>query len=314
MKKIIACCLVVTMIFSLGISASALGTSDVQPYYEEFDYVDSLGDTYRGVYTRNSASAVVTIYDRNGNLVSKAEQKNGSNLIVESIRGEGITRSDGMITRVINIHDLVIPTPANEVGGNVPALLSDTIPGSSSWRSNGYYNTDYLYLGNRLRGEGFYRNTGKYSEYDRVSYKFVQDTTISAIVLVISGFYSWMTAAKVTQVLRDLGVGMGTAAITMSWNFHGCVRALTFQFKCEMEYNGTDVVMSQIDRDLEYLYAYDDISGTESYIFDDYSYNSPTQAVNMRCSEVVGYGAKAFNVKYITQTNPSLRLPVSGPV
>ena len=34
---------------------------------------------------------------------------------------------------------------------------------------------------------------------------------------------------------------------------------------------------------------------------------------NAWCSEAVGYGAKAFNVKYITGSDPSLRLPVTGP-
>ncbi len=80
-----------------------------------------------------------------------------------------------------------------------------------------------------------------------------------------------------------------------------------------MEYNGVRIVMSQIEKKLEYLVVEDDDGNVTGVSFDDFSYNTPKEATNAWCSEAVGYGAKAFNVKYITGSDPSLRLPVTGP-
>ncbi len=109
-------------------------------------------------------------------------------------------------------------------------------------------------------------------------------------------------------------MGLIGAAITTDWEFNGCVNAYEYQFKCEMEYNGRNVVMSLIERDLEYLIVEDEKGNVTSFTFDDYSYSSPSNAIDFLCSEAVGYAAKAFYLKYITGYQPSLPLPVDGPV
>lgn len=81
-----------------------------------------------------------------------------------------------------------------------------------------------------------------------------------------------------------------------------------------MKYNGVNVTMSQITKSLEYLIVEDEDGNVIDCYFDDFSYSTPSQAISGWCREAVGYGAKAFNIKYITGSDPSLPLPVTGPV
>ena len=66
--------------------------------------------------------------------------------------------------------------------------------------------------------------------------------------------------------------------------------------------------------EFEYLLSKDILLGTTNRTFDNFSYSTPEQAVNMCCKEAVGYAAQAFSAKYITGSKPNLSLPVSGPV
>lgn len=42
------------------------------------------------------------------------------------------------------------------------------------------------------------------------------------------------------------------------------------------------------------------------------SYTTADQAIEGGCSEALGYAGYAFEAKYITQSRPNLKLPVSG--
>lgn len=146
-----------------------------------------------------------------------------------------------------------------------------------------------------------------------MSYKFVRNTTINAIVILVGGVYGWVTKTSIINILAGAGISVVGVAITTDWVFNGCVKSFGYDVQCRMEYNGVRIVMSQIEKKLEYLVVEDDDGNVTGVSFDDFSYNTPKEATNAWCSEAVGYGAKAFNVKYITGSDPSLRLPVTGP-
>lgn len=78
--------------------------------------------------------------------------------------------------------------------------------------------------------------------------------------------------------------------------------------------NGRSIKMSEITKKFDYLLSKDILLGTTNRTFDNFSYSTPEQAVNMCCKEAVGYAAQAFSAKYITGSKPNLSLPVSGPV
>ena len=319
-KKMMSLALAVVMCLSLCVPAFA--AENVNPYYETFEYVDSLGDTYTFIFTRDSKSTVAIVNDENGNLVAKSEQANGFNYIENTIPAVAYSRnisSARYVTETININDLIAPMPSDITldESSINAFLAasgDSIPGSSTYKSNGTYNTDYTYQGNILKGEAFYRRTGGYTEYNRVSYVFTRNMTITAIFIVLGGMYSWLKLTAIKEIAAGVGIGITGAAITMDWNYYGKMRAYDFQYKCNMVHNGSTIKMSEITRKLEYLISGDSVLGTTNYKFDDFSYDTPTQGVYMQCSEAVGYAAKAFSVKYITESDPTLSLPVSGPV
>lgn len=322
MKRILAGCLTLVMMFSLCVPTLATDSIHNRGYYEEFEYEDVLGDLYHVIYTYDEKKAVVTVLDDDGNLISEAEREKGSNYIIETklqkeVKGTPASLNGEKSTQIIDISELVLPVVEqmdNPVAPAVNTSVSINLPGSTTYTSKGMYNTDYIYQGNILKGEAFYRQTGAVDEYDRISYRFVRNTTINAIVLVLGGVYGWVTGTAIRHILGSAGIGIIGVGITTDWVFRGCVKAYEYQFKCEMRYNGSTKVMSVIKRDLEYLIVEDEDGSVIDFFFDDISYSSPSQAINMRCSEAVGYAAAAFNAKYITGSNPSLTLPVSGPV
>ena len=320
MKKLIASVLVFAMMFTLSVPAMAEEPNHSSDYYEEFEYIDSLGDQYHGIYTRNDEKAEVVVYDETGNLVSKAVQEHGSDFIVETVPKESdetalVNLSGEMETRIININDYIIPVPEREdiVSPTSTNSVKIDLPGRTYYEQRGTYNTDYIYKGDILQGYGYYRQNGDNDEYNRMSYKFVRNTTINAIVILVGGVYGWVTKTSIINILAGAGISVVGVAITTDWVFNGCVKSFGYDVQCRMEYNGVRIVMSQIEKKLEYLVVEDDDGNVTGVSFDDFSYNTPKEATNAWCSEAVGYGAKAFNVKYITGSDPSLRLPVTGP-
>lgn len=315
-KKVLASFLVFAIM--LPLSTPVMAIEDVQSilHSEVFNYMDDRGDYYHGIYTYGEDSVIVDIFDEDDNLISRAERKHGSDYIIETTYTditESRTENQEEKTNLININDIILPV-SEETNSIAPASVEIEIPGSTSYESNGFYNTDYLYQGFILKGEAFFRQTGNVSEYNRVSYSFVRGVTLNVIIVVLTGYYGFLTKAAIGEILRNAGVGLIGAAITTDWEFNGCVNAYEYQFKCEMEYNGRNVVMSLIERDLEYLIVEDEKGNVTSFTFDDYSYSSPSNAIDFLCSEAVGYAAKAFYLKYITGYQPSLPLPVDGPV
>ena len=321
-RKVVSMFLALCLLFSMCVPASAVDRVQDQDkeYSEKFEYVDDFGEKYHGVYTYDGEKAVVAVYDATGNLVSKAEREQGSDYIVETVyhggRGkEFSSRDNTKETKILNVNDFVIPVLEKDLATTTAVRTVEIdIPGSTSYTSKGMYNTDYLYQGRILKGEAFYRQTGNVDEYDRMSYKFARNTTINAIILILGGVYGWVTEAMIQSILVSAGIGLAGVGLTTDWIFNGCVKAFEYQFKCEMEYGGRDVVMSVITGDLEYLIVYDEDGYVLDFFYDDFSYSSPTQSINSRCSEAVGYAAKAFSIKYITASDPTLPLPVNGPV
>lgn len=321
MKKFVASVLVLVMMFSLCAPVMATESLQRKNHYGEFEYVDALGDQFHGIYTRDDEKAEVVVYDETGNLMSRAVREHGSDFIVETVTkkesgGALESRSRETETRTININDYIIPVPERQGDVASPASLSSLeidLPGYTYYTKKGTYTTDYIYQGNILKGDGYFRQNGDYYEYDRMSYKFVRNTTINAIFLVLGGAYGWVTETIIKNILISAGIGFTGVVITTDWVFNGCAKSFGYDIQCRMKYNGANVTMSQITRNLEYLLVEDEDGNVIDCYFDDFSYSTPAQAITAWCSEAVGYGAKAFSYKYITGANPSLPLPVTGP-
>lgn len=322
MKKYIASVLMLAMMVSLSMPVKAAGHIQNKDHYEEFEYVDDFGDRYHGFYARDDEMAEVAIYDEAGRLISRAIREQGSDLIIETISkkagGEALeSRSEEMETRITNINDYIIPVPEKQDSIANPASSASVeidLPGKTYYIKNGTHNTDYLYQGYILKGDSYYRQNGDNYEYDRMSHKFVRNTSISAILIIVGGVYGWATKSVIEDILFSAGVGVAGVALTTDWVFNGCAMSFGYDIQCRMKYNGANVIMSQIERSFEYLVVEDEKGNVLGYYFDDFEYSSPATAIRSWCNEAVGYGAKAFNIKYIAGTDPSLHLPVTGPI
>lgn len=328
MKKFMSIILVMATMLSLYVPAQAVEKGPgTYKDYEEFEYVDSVGEKFRAVAYKDDEKTVAIVYDSQGNMVVKSERAFGSDYIIETVTeevaGRSVLSTEGATaTRVIDIKDMQVPwSEATLDSMNTPSYgvmstdTGDTVPGSTAYKKYKTYNTDYLYQGEILTGDGYFRKTSATPvTSNRVSYNWARNTTINAIFLILSGYYSWVTLSTTKQILIGLGIGLAGAALTSDLNYRGEVETYTFQFKCHMDYNGRSVKMSEITKKFDYLLSKDILLGTTNRNFDNFSYSTPEQAVNMCCSEAVGYAAKAFSVKYITGSDPDLSLPVSGPV
>ena len=344
MRKFIS--IVLTLALFTSISAPALASStSLHPieivketyvsstedgvFSESYNYVDSLGDLYNVSFTKSSTQTTTVITDEFGSLVSKSEYIDGNDFITNTIPITTRAGSDvGTFSENINIDYYVeddsefnetfsVQAPlvtANSVATTASSSGGDPIPGSTSFKHYKTYNTDYIYLGNILKGDGYYRRLAGYDEYNRSSYTFQKGAALASIFTILGGIYSFLTGTtQIAALAGGMGISIIGSALGMDWNLDACVRSFDFQIQCRMEYNNSTKIMSQITRKLEYLYGYDEFIEADSYVFDSFSYGSPNQAVNAYCSEAVGYGAAAFSAKYITGNYPNLVLPVSGP-
>lgn len=344
MKKIISIMLVIS-IFTC-ISAPAFATSvSLHPieivretytsasqngvFYESYSYVDSIGDTYNVSFSKSQEETTAIITDESGNLIAKSEYINGNSFITntipvsarsifphnaytENISIDSYVKDDSEFEKSFFIEDSSLVQNPMTVAATTSG--GDPVPGSTTYKYYKTYNTDYIYLGEILKGDGYYRKLSGYDEYNRASYAFQKGVTIAAIFTILGGVYSFLTGTvDILTLAGGMGISVIGSAIGMDWNLNACVRSFDFQFQCRMVYNGSTKTMSQIAHQLEYLYGYDEVLETDSYVFDSFSYSSPEQAVSAHCSEAVGYGAAAFNAKYIMGTYPTLVLPVSGP-
>ena len=328
MKKIVSLILVMATMLSLYVPVKAaekgLGT---YRDYEEFEYVDSFGEKFRAVSYKDDEKTVAIVYDSQGNMIVKSERAFGSDYIIETVTeevaGRNALNTEGTTaTRVINIKDMQVPWSGSPLDSmNTPSYgvmatdTGDTVPGSTAYKKYKTYNTDYLYQGEILTGDGYFRKTSATPvTSNRISYNWVRNTTINTIFLILSGYYSWVTLSTTKQIIIGLGIGIAGASMTSDLHYRGEVETYTFQFKCQMDYNGRSIKMSEITKKFDYLLSKDILLGTTNRTFDNFSYSTPDQAVNMCCKEAVGYAAQAFSAKYITGSKPNLSLPVSGPV
>lgn len=326
MKRIMSIVLVMATMLSLYVPVQAVeNVPENYKDYEEFEYVDSAGDKFKAVSYKDDEKTVAIIYDSQGNMLVKSERAFGSDFIIETVAtevmGGGARSAARTTTRVIDIKDMQVPWEEELISASMPAYdvmatnTGDSVPGSTTYKKYKTYNTDYVYQGEILTGDGYFRKTSATPvTSNRVSYNWVRNTTINAIFLILSGYYSWVTLSTTKQILTGLGIGLTGVALTTDLNYRGEVETYTFQFKCHMDYKGNSIKMSEITKKFDYLLSKDILLGTTNRTFDNFSYSTPEQAVSMCCSEAVGYAAKAFSVKYITESDPDLSLPVSGPV
>lgn len=344
MRKFIS--IILTLSIFACISAPALAYSnDLRPveiidetytsstgknsFTESYDYIDSLGDVYHVTFSKSSTKTTTVISDEDGTLVAKSEYITGDDYITNTIpvaSRAGV--QPALCSEMVSIDQYVKDdsefyetftvteplTLSNQVTVAATTAGGDSIPGSTTFKFHKTYNSDYIYQGEILKGDGYYRRLSGYDEYNRSSYSFQRGATIAAIFTILGGVYSFLTGTTQILVLAGgMGISVIGSALGMDWNLNACVRSFDFQFQCRMVYNNSTKTMSQITRQLEYLYGYDEFIDAESYVFDSFSYSSPEQAVGAYCSEAVGYGAAAFNAKYISCSYPTLVLPVSGP-
>lgn len=344
MRKFISIVLTLSIFISISVPALASSTSlspieIVEETYtssttngifsESYNYIDSLGDLYNVSFTRTPTKTTTVITDESGSLVAKSEYINGNDFITNTIPIATRSESDaGVFSENISIDyyveddsefDDTFSVQEPLVSTNSEAMTTsssggDPIPGSTSFKFYKSYNTDYVYLGNILKGDGYYRRLAGYDEYNRASYTFQKGATLASIFTILGGVFSFLTGTtQIAALAGGMGISIIGSALGMDWNLDACVRSFDFEFQCRMKYNNSTKTMSEITRQLEYLYGYDEFIEAESYVFDSFSYGSPEQAVNSHCSEAVGYGAAAFSAKYITGNYPNLVLPVSGP-
>lgn len=334
MKKFLSILLCFVMVFTMSSTAfaanntvsiddsiSSFTSESGDDYYtESYNFVDSVGETYKVVFEKTAAKTTTILYDSRDSFVSESEWITGSDDITTTFATPTAAKSSASTTAdTVNISDLVVNDSALNIvttkSINAARSGGDSIPGSTAYTFYKTYNTDYVYLGNILKGNAYYKKVGTYTEYNRMSYAFQRSIALTTVLTLIGGVYSFITGTYQVLVLAGgMGISFAGGLLTTAWNVDCSVRSYPFDFRCLMTYNGSSVVMSQIRRNLEYLYGKDTYSGNESYVFDDFSYSDPTQAVGGYCSEAVGYAAKAFSIKYITGSDPSLSLPVTGPV
>ena len=342
MKKLLSLILVASIFVCISAPAYAK-TSALQPikvlsetytsttedgvFTESYCYVDSIGDTYKVFFSKTQKKTTVVITDEIGTLVSKSEYLSGADFITNTTAT--LTRSGSsqeIQTENIDIDRYIVDNSefdkvffvrdlsATQRSTTVRSSGGDPVPNSTTFTHCGTFNTDLLYQGRILTGEGYYRMLPTYTEYNRNSYKFELNTALGAICTILSGVYSFLTGTdKILILAGGMGISFIGSALATDWNLNACVRSFDFQFQGRMLYNGSTIITGQITRQLEYLYGYDEIINRSSYAFDARYHTSPAQALRDYCSEAVGYGASAFLAKYVDCTYPTLVLPVSGP-
>jgi len=318
MKKLISIILALAMIFAMSATVFAeVSTSDNEALrIQEFEYNDETLFDYTLRVSEYKDKMIVTLIAPDGRAVQESIRENDSDVVMYWTLedGEKVESSVRVSDCVEKLDDII----------NYSEICSDNYSGSTMirslpndvWHYFGVYNTDYLYNGSILKGYGYYKrwSNDPETEYSRLSYNFVTGSLISVIYNVVSSTFNITASAVLKAILEEIGFSFAGGAITSSGNFIVSIRVFEYWFKSDMIYSGNYITTCIIERPMEYMYFKSEITGSDAYRYDSSYAASETLAIDSFCDEAVGYGAAAFNKKYIAQTDPSLSLPVSGPV
>lgn len=324
MKKMISLCLALVMIFSLTVPAAAAENS---VYSEAADngivFEDSLGNEYILASTVDGdlVTSVQTTLD--GVLVAKTVLNTKSGEITNTVRTEreksgnllGVITETGYHEYKANLSDFIVSDAATSQTNAARSSGFDSTFYDRDWVKRGTGRTDFLYQGKILTGDKAYRAMGTYTESNRTSFTFVRGTLIT---LISSAFTQFLTGnglitgtVLAVNLLKDYGISIAQDAILGAFNPIVSIRTYDVKYQTVMYPNGNKVEMCVIDRFIDFVYSNLDGKINREYV-DMVSYTTADQAIEGGCSEALGYAGYAFEAKYITQSRPNLKLPVSG--
>lgn len=324
MKRFVSAVLAMTMLFSLLCTTASAVEKESVGKKGSTTITDDFGNRYVVTEEETDDFFIATMTKEDGTLVSRSVLNwETGEIVTESLADQGTTEksvaataaasdSDYVISRS-SVYDYIVSDGAATAAETRGSSYDSDYNYSYKFRKTG--NTDYLYMGQILTGDCYYRCTGYYDESNRMSYAFARDvqlTVIEAAVAWAIGKGPLLVLDLVKNILKEFAIGWAEGKLLEDFNPIVSIRAFDFKFKTTMEYNNRDVSMCIIDRVIEYVYA--EVNGRGALTdVDMFSYTSEDQAINAMCSESLGYAAAAFSAKYITQNYPDLSLPVSGP-
>lgn len=324
MKKFVSVFLAMTMLFSLLCTTVLAVEKEGEGKKGSTTITDSFGNRYIVIEESTDDFFIATMTTEEGTLVSRSVLNwETGEIVTESLDSRDVTEESLVGTANVSVSDYKISRSSvydyivSDGDGTVAVTSGSSYDGdynySYKFRKTG--KTDYLYKGQILTGDCYYRCTGYYNESNRMSYKFARGvalTVVEAAVAWAIGKGPLLVIDLVKNILKAFAIGLAEGKLLEDFNPIVSIRAFDFKFKTTMEYNNRDVTMCVIDRVIEYVYAEVNGRGMLTDV-DMASYSSEDQAINGMCSESLGYAAAAFSAKYITQNYPNLSLPVSGP-
>lgn len=324
MKRFISAVLAMTMLFSLLCTTALAVEKESAGKKGSTTIVDDFGNRYIVTEEKNEDFFIATMTKEDGTLVSRSVMNwETGEIVTESLADQDTPEknvatataaldSEYVISRS-SVYDYIVFDGSETAAETRGSSYDSDYNYSYKFKKTG--NTDYLYMGEILTGDCYYRCTGYYDESNRMSYAFARDVQLTVIEATLAwaiGKGPLLVLDLVKNILKEFAIGWAEGKLLEDFNPIVSIRAFDFKFKTTMEYNNRDVSMCIIDRVIEYVYA--EVNGRGALTdVDMFSYTSEAQAINAMCSESLGYAAAAFSAKYITQNYPNLSLPVSGP-
>lgn len=308
-RKLMSLCLCLILVISTVPCVSA--SEMVSDNKERIAITDISGDTYYLTYQKTETGAIVTQEDHTGFLLSKSIFVQATGEII-GIR-YGSPYNSAQANSSSNILEIQHYNINDSMDKNNASLSSSNMLKTPSWTYHKEMDSEYYYLGERLAGDTYYRNLGLVDEYNTIRQTFISGSLISAIVAFFTASFDLPFKTICYSILVALGIDISIDVVLNDADIFVCVREFEWEFRCDMDYNGRTYDMCEISRPMEYVYSAELISGLDKYEY--YSgYSSELAAVNAYCQQAVDFGAYAYNLKFITENEPDLPLPVNGKV
>jgi len=247
-------------------------TEETEDQYITEIYVDNILQQ-KAIANKNSAITILEMYDENGELESRSEYDLSE-----------------------NVHDVNVDLTSE------PSPVAELNP-TDDFDIYQRYRTDYLYQGRILYGDTY---TMAHELSDR--YRYESHTLIygagTAAGVIVSVLLLHFGGEITIAALKDLGIATIAGVLVDSLNSEVCFTKYRVVTKVYFD----DIFTVNAGKTYDKVIVNTAAAGGYHYTTEYYGYDIVYDWASYCCSS----GAVAFQDKYVTQRNPSLRLPITS--
>lgn len=294
-KKVLSLSLVFVMMFScVPAQAANIHDENLEAKIFSGSIAEKTGSEVTSVTEETDDQYITKIYVDNVLQQRAIADKNSTLTILEMYNENGNLESRSEYNLSKNVRDVDF--------SNKPALTAELIP-TDDFDIYNRYRTDYVYQGAIMYGDT-YTMAHELSKNFRYEGHMLQFGLGTAVSLVVSALLLYFGGEITVEAIKELGIATAAGVLVDSLSSEVCFTK--YRIVTRVYFNNIYTVNAGNTYDKVIVRA--GAGGNDHYTTGYYGYDIVSGWASYCCSN----GAVAFQDKYITHTNPNLKLPLTS--